>query len=500
MVVFPFRSAMALVAGLCLWVAFPDVDLPWLAPVGVALAASAVRGTRVRTGAVLGLLCGLAWFMPYVSWVGSFIGPVPWLSLALLQALFVAAFGAVATTVRPGRWEPVTVAAWWSVAEWGRASFPFGGFPWGRVAYSQADTPLVGLAALGGPALVGFAVALVGTLLAAGVRSLRAGSGKVALLHACLAGLLVVAPMAVPRPVDGRQVTVMAVQGGAQHSGLAFNIERRQLLDNHVRETVRAAGEVAAGRSPRPDLVVWPENASDIDPFVARDAGAGIDAAVRAIGAPTLVGAVLGGGRNDLTNTTILWRPGVGATDERYDKRELVPFGEYIPHRAVFRALTRQVDLLERDFVPGERPGVIEVPARDGTPIRAGLAICFEVAIDHVVDDTVANGADLLVVQTNNAMFGLTAESVQQLAISRVRAVEYGRSVVHASNVGVSALITPDGAVHHPTAHFAAASVVDQVPLRTQRTLASLIGPSVDVLLALIALAGAIQPLPSRRR
>lgn len=524
------RLVLAVVGGLLIWAAFPTLAVWIAAPVGVAMLVAATRDVGVGAGFGLGFLGGLAWFVPYVSWTGLHVGPLPWLALAVLEALFVGVFGALCSLAHRPRdaaprsrsRSPLLVAAIWAACEWARASMPFGGFPWGRLAYSQANGPLLPLAAWGGPALLGFGTALVGCLALAALDALgpvalrarvarrvaqgggatsldRTRSGPARAVAPALAAVAVaLAPMLVPLGTDGTPARLMAIQGNAPRNGLDFNAERRQILDNHGAVTREAAAEIAAGRLARPDLVVWPENASDIDPFVNPDAGAVIDGAVAAIDRPVLVGAVLGGGRSNLTNTSILWEPGLGATAQRYDKQALVPFAEFMPHRAFFRAITRQVDLLERDFVPGHSPGVIDVPLQDGSgTIRAGLGICFEVAVDHVMDAAVHEGANLLVVQTNNAMFDFTPESAQQLAISRVRAVQYGRSVVHASNVGITALVTPDGVAHDPTRLFTPAIVEGVLPLRTATTPATALGVVPDVVFALLAATAVI--LPPRR-
>lgn len=498
----PFRLALALFGGLALWAAFPDIGWWPAVPFGIAALVAATRGSGPFAGFGLGFLGGLAWFVPYVSWTGIYVGPLPWLSLAVLQSLFVGLFGLLVTLAyRRGRrpW-PVLVAALWSLSESLRASVPFGGFPWGRVAYTQADSPLLPLAAMGGAALLGFAVAIAGVLLlgcvdAAATRHLRGLLARVATVAA-----LVLAASLIPTPTDGTPATFMGIQGSAPRAGLDFNRSRRQILDNHARVTQDAAARIRAGELPVPDVVIWPENASDIDPFVNADAGAVIDGAVTAIDRPVLVGAVLGGGRRDLTNTSILFEPGVGATEQRYSKRELVPFAEYMPYRAFFRAITRQVDLLERDFVPGHEVGVVTARGVDGRAIHLGLGICFEVAVDHVLREAVQDGADVLVVQTNNAMFDFTAESAQQLAISRVRAVEHGRSVIHVSNVGISALITPDGIAHQSTRLFTPAVIVGEVPLRTAFTPATLLGPWPERLIVGGALVGLLAGLWPRRR
>ena len=171
-----------------------------------------------------------------------------------------------------------------------------------------------------------------------------------------------------------------------------------------------------------------------------------------------------------------MYRPGEGLV-QRYVKQHPVPFAEYIPHRQFYRLFSSAVDLLQVEQAAGTEPGIFVVDTASGEPIRAGATICFEVAYDELVRTNVQEGANLLLVQTNNATFGYTAESEQQLAISRLRAIEHGRSVVHISTVGVSGLIRPDGTVPETTALFTAAALTDDLPLRSARTLATILGP-----------------------
>ena len=284
------------------------------------------------------------------------------------------------------------------------------------------------------------------------------------------------AGFAVPLPTDGAPGNVMAVQGNVPRPGLDFNAERRQVLDNHVTATEDAAAEVAAGTRPRPDLVVWPENSSDIDPTRNPDAQAQITRALDAVDAPLVVGTLLEEPAPDISNVALLFEPGKGLV-ATYVKQHPVPFAEYIPNRDFFRRFSDKVDLVRADFAAGSGPVVFRVPAASGGEIVAGPTICFEVAYDDLVRDNVDLGANLLLVQTNNATFGYSDESVQQLAISRIRAMEHGRSVVHVSTVGVSALITPDGTVHQPSALFTRTVLSGSLPLRTARTLATMVGP-----------------------
>ena len=279
-----------------------------------------------------------------------------------------------------------------------------------------------------------------------------------------------VAGLAVPIPTDGPLAQFLGVQGNVARPGLDFNAERRAVLDNHVATTLKANEAVTAGRAPVPDLVVWPENASDIDPVRNEDAASLILETVDALKRPLIVGGLLEEPPGKLSNVSLLYEPGKGLTDE-YVKRHPVPFAEYIPNRSFWRLFSKEVDLVSRDFVAGTSPGLFTVTGTNGQQIRAGLAFCFEVAYDDIMRDTVEAGANVLVVQTNNATFGYTAESPQQLAISRLRAMEFGRSVVHVSTVGQSALITPDGTAHQVTSLFTQAVVRGGPTIREQHDL-----------------------------
>lgn len=482
--------------------AFPDPGWWPLAPLAVAMLTVAVRGRAAHHGAALGLLFGMAFFVPLLSWSGVYVGVVPWFALATLQSLYMAALGAT-TAVWLGAGSrsgtmvtAVVVGALWVGQEALRDRTPYGGFPWARLAFSQADSPLGHLAALGGAPLVTFATALVGAFLAAGVLHLvqgnGAGSASAAVLGAVLCGA---AGLLVPLPTSGTPVQVAGIQGDVPEAGLDFNAERRAVLDNHARVTRELADRVAAGKAPAPDLVIWPENGSDLDPFVTDDARGIIDGAVSAIGAPTLVGAVLQRPTDHLTNASIVWTPGSGP-GELYAKRHPVPFAEYIPDRDFYRRFSSKVDLVRQDFVGGTSVGTLDLG-----PARVGVAICFEVAYDNLVRDTVRDGADLLVVQTNNATFGRTDESVQQLAMSRLRAIEHGRAVAHVSTVGVSALIEPDGTMVTTSRLFEPAALQASLPLRTQLTLADRLGTWPELALALAgALAVAAGALRGRSR
>ncbi len=476
------RLLLAAVAGLVLYAAFPPYGLWPLAPAGVALLGLACRGLPPRRAALAGLVGGLALFLPLVEWTGTLAGPAAWVALALLEAAFFAPLGAALAVTASRRAWPLWWTGLWVGEEALRSRLPFGGFPWGRLAFSQPDTPFTVLASLGGAPLVSAAVALVGALLL-----LTAGS-RPRVAAGALAGAAVVAGcgLLVPLPSGGPTQRVAVVQGNVPRLGLDAFAQRSAVLRNHVAATEQLAADVASGRTPRPDLVVWPENASDLDPFTDPGAAELIDRAVKAVGVPVLVGAVLDGPGDEVSNAGIVWDPVTGP-GERYVKQHPVPFGEYIPYRSLVRRISERVDLVPRDFTQGTRTGVLDVG-----PVRLGDVICFEVAYDGLVRDAVRAGGSLLVVQTNNATFGRSGETVQQLAMSRLRAVEHGRSVVVAATSGISAVIAPDGEVLDRSRLFTRDLLVVDVPVRTARTLATRVGLLPEVLLSLLGLAGLV--------
>ena len=485
-----WAALTAVVSGLIGVAAFPPYGLWPLAAVSVAGLSLAVHDRRPRTGAWLGYLWGWAFFAPLLSWSGVYVGPV-WLLLPLAEAAFIAALGATLAVVGRMRWAPLWTAAAWVTEEALRDRLPFGGFPWGRWVFSQAASPLRWFAPLGGAPLVTFAVALAGSGLAAAVMAAVHGRIRTAALGVSLLVVVPLLAVAVAIPLapakPSRTAVIALVQGDVPDRGLNFDARRRQVLDNHVNQTLALAAEIKSGKVPRPELVLWPENASDIDPFRNPDARAQIERAVHAVNAPILVGAILDGSDgNARINAGVLWSPtsGPGA---KYIKRHPVPFGEYIPLRALARKVSSKVDLVPVDMTRGKGKGLVS-----GGPMPIGDVICFEVAYDGLVRSSVRAGAQLVVVQTNNATFGRTAETYQQLAMSRVRAVESGRTVVQVATSGKSAVIDRSGRVMAESgALFTPDVIVSSVQLSRSTTLATRLGAWPELVLCLVA-AGAL--------
>jgi apolipoprotein N-acyltransferase len=485
-------------AAALLALAFPPFDVlaGWAAVPALAGLIWAFRGLRPARGALLGLLTGMTFFLLLLDWM-RVLGPDAWVLLTLLCASFWAGAGALLPGLLSRRWWVLTVPLLWVVMEALRERIPWGGFPWGRLAFGQADTVLVGWAALGGPAMVTFAVALAATALLVVWDALRRHRPRAGLLPVVVIGALVVGG-ALARGAgwggpDGPSEQIAIVQGNVPRLGLDFNAQRRAVLDNHVRATQELALEVAAGTQAQPVAVIWPENSSDIDPLRNADAGQQIDVAADAIGAPILVGGVVinpvDPPRDDhpgtVLNVSLVWDPVTGP-GESYVKRHPVPFGEYLPFRDILSRFITRFDRIPRDFAPGDEVGFLTIG-----PVPTGIVICFEIAYDDLVRDAVRAGGQVLVVQTNNATYGATGQPEQQLAITRVQAVASGRTALVAATSGISAVVGPDGATTWQTEEFTSDSTVTAVPMRTGLTPAMRIDGLCE-LIALVVLAGLV--------
>ncbi|GGP63123.1 apolipoprotein N-acyltransferase [Streptomyces melanogenes] len=489
------RPATAALSGVLLYLSFPPRPLWWLAVPAFALFGWCLRGRAWKAGFGLGYLFGLGFLLPLLVWTGVEVGPGPWLALAAIEAIGVAAAGAgIAVVSRLPGW-PVWGAAMWIASEAARARVPFGGFPWGKLAFGQADGVFLPLAALGGTPVLGFAVVLCGfglyecvrqalRLRATGVVRKGAAAAALATLLAPVAAAFAATPL-VSDAAENGTATVAVIQGNVPRLGLDFNEQRRAVLDYHVKETLRLADRVKAGKAAKPDFVLWPENSSDVDPYTDAQAYTDIDRAAKAIGAPISVGAVVERPDGQLFNEQVLWDPktGPGAT---YDKRQIQPFGEYIPLRGFIKQFSPgYVSMVRQDFSRGTEPGVFDMA---GT--KVGIATCYEAAFDWAVRDTVTHGAQILSVPSNNATFDRSEMTYQQLAMSRVRAVEHSRTVTVPVTSGVSAVIMPDGEVVQKTRMFTPDSLVAKVPLRSSETPATRLGTAPEWTLVALAAAG----------
>ena len=479
------RLVLAVASGAAVYASYEPVGQWWAAIVGMAglWAALSPWGTHAvsgRLGALIALLHSLGAYVLLLPWIGELVGNMPYLALAFFLSLYSLPLGFVGARLATRRWGAAAFAFVYVAVEWVRSSFPFGGFGWVKLAWGQISGPLAQLAPLGGAALVTLCVALLGMGVAALVLQ-RAWVAPVAVVIAAL-----VAPLFSlgDAPATGT-VVVGAVQGNVPRLGLDFNAQRRAVLANHAEVTAELAKA-----HPEVDLVLWPENSSDVNPFKDAQAMALIRQSVRAVQAPLLVGTLTVdevGERNTMQVFAADGEPG-----EYHYKKYLQPFGETMPMRSFFRKFTDMVDLAG-DFKPGDGPGVVHM----GTTVM-GVATCYEVSFDAAYRTSIRNGAQILTTPTNNATFGYSDMTYQQLAMSRFRALETDRAVVVPATSGVSAIVRADGSVTQQTGIFEPGYLVEELPLRDTVTPAVKYGAGIEALAVIIGLSCAVYAVSRR--
>lgn len=512
--VLPFWAAVvtALAAGPVLDAGFPDKDVWPLTFVGIALVLLAARGRSVRGSLLVGFLAGAAFYFTHIQWASLFLGPVPMSALSILEALFFAV-GTLAITLAY-RWLPrafgngwgstlglaIVVAGLWTAREAWSGVWPYGGFAWGRVALSQSESPFAPLFAWLGISGVSFVMVFLtaATLAAADYswsrylalpldarsqhvsRALRTAFVPVAVLT-----LLVNVP-AWSVVTDGT-LRVGAVQGNGK-AAYFDERERGDLLNAQLTATEPLYGQDL-------DLVVWPEGGTDISPLSNSYAAAAFDYVTEQAGAPLISGDIT---ERDgkIYNSQLLWENGEGVVDI-YDKRHPVPFGEYVPNRDIWAQFAPDlIGLIGRDYTIGNTDMVFDV-----NDVTVGVNICFDIVDDQILTESVEQGAQLIIASSNNADFGQTDESAQQLATARVRALELGRSVVNISTVGLSAIIAPDGSTIAELPWYEPGAMVEDVPLSNTVTPAVVWGRELEWLVSGIGLGAlVVAAIASRRK
>ncbi|MDL9979837.1 apolipoprotein N-acyltransferase [Microbacterium sp. ASV49] len=477
----------AAVGGLVLTTAFPALAWWPMAFVGVGLALVSLIGRSVWGSVLVGLLFGLGFFLVNVGFTARYLGPVPWLALSVLEALLTAV-GAIPIALAyrwlpriGGLWTrlvalPALVAGLWTSRELLVGSWPYGGFPWGRIGLTQSNSPLADLASWVGVSGLTFLIVALCAALIEYVRLRRFRDARAAVPAAVLVVLLIAVPQFPTTPAGSMRV------GAAQGNGPSGYFDKRE--DYAVIDAQVAASEPLFGK--KMDLLVWPEGGVDYDPTQDRPTAALLDAVQRRSGAPLLANAVVQKGEQYF-NTSFVWRAPAGIT-QSYAKRHPVPFGEYVPDRWLYGALAPDlIGLIQREYTPGEDPPYVTVKG-----VGIGLAICFDVIYDDVIRDGARAGAEFYAFQTNNADFRGTDENLQQLAVARMRAIETGRSVVNISTVGTSQIIAPDGSTIQSLPADTAGHLLADVPLRTGLTPAIVIGDWLEAALGWGSLAALV--------
>lgn len=417
-----------------MYASFAPIALWWCAPIALALLIHLLHQPILSRRLIIVLVFATAFFAPLLSWTNTYVGNVPWIILTLLQIVLMTPL-ALLHLQKSKPWLLLLFPSFWILIEFVRTRFPFGGFGWGRAAFSQPDAPYALIAQLGGVPLLSFVVALIGVAL----YLLVAHHNKKTQLFALGVVILITFPtffFTSTNTSGKKDFSFVAVQGGVPELGLEFNARATAVFENHLRAT-RA---YLAQRNGTPDVILWPENSVDVDPMQTPFIKERIQSLVDEYSTPLILGAVLEDGEK-FRNASMLWMPKTGP-GSMYIKQHLTPFGEYIPLRTIAEFISPYAKNVA-GFLPGNRIVLHQVGKAVFAPI-----ICFEL-LDDQIGREMGKRSNVLVIQTNSATFGKSPESEQQLQISRIRSIEHQRYSVSISTSGVSALIDPRGKVSH---------------------------------------------------
>lgn len=510
---------MAVGSGFALLASHPPVELWWLTFLHPALLLAALSADRAGPpggrqhlrAAGLGAMTGIVAFGPMLSWlIVAPAGVLGWGLLVLVQAAWYAVLGLGLGVVLEHRFLPLLAAVVWTGIDAWRGIVPLNGFEWGAIAYAHVEGSwMLPMARILGGRAITFLVVLVSVAAAQalflvwreardeGISQMEAALAAARLpLGLLVGGLLVSILVTIDAPPEEGSLDILAVQGHDLRLWEESVPDRPLHVTKNMRdETLRAIGD-----GPQPDLTIWPESSIDVDPTTPRGERLAplVQDAIDAAG-ELLAGATMDADdRENERFITALRFAGSFEEEERYVKRRLVPFGEFIPARPLLEWFP-PLEQVPRDALPGERPQ--QLMTSDG--VRLGVIICFETLFTDVARQNIMAGdepAQILLSLTNDASFGETAEPAQHLAQVRLRAIESGRWAVHAALSGSSAFVDPDGNVFDPTPLFEVDSIRREVPLVSGVTPYLVIGDVVGWLTRLAVVVLAVLTVVGARR
>ena len=444
---------LSALSGALLSAAYEPVGKWWVVPIALAIHmyALSTSSKKLASSFVFALTLNLI----VLHWSSTFVGSVPWVVLAIGLSLFYLPLSLVS------KWGMTAYPLIFILLEELRNRFPFGGFGWVRIAYTQADAPYSKIAAIGGASALSALTLLMALILFFGSRR------KISPIT-FIPFLFLLVPVNLSTTSNA---TVLMIQGNVPQLGLDFNSRAKAVFNNHFERT-----QTELAKDPNVDFILWPENSVDVDPFLNKD----VNASLNSIQRPLIIGAILNKG-NSVYNTSILWDE---VLPDTYFKQHLTPFGEYIPLRSLARIVSPLVDDVE-DFSPGNGSKTFSIGE-----IKVAPVICFELIDDELLQQAAA-GSNLLAVQTNSATFGMSAESAQQLSITRVRAIEHGRNIASVSTTGYSAVIDHTGKVLQLTSMGTADTIRAEIGLIEGQTPRDAAGDwaLIGVLVALLMVA-----------
>jgi apolipoprotein N-acyltransferase len=391
-------------------------------------------------------------------WAGKYVGLIPLALLALLHGLLYLPLGFLGRYTTNILW---FIPALLAIEEL-RSIFPFGGFSWMRIAFSQADAPYASVISIGGALLLSAWVLTISAMVAKFQKSLA-----FPLL------LVVLLPLLLNNSYSSQaKVSFIGIQGNTPSVGLTFNDRAEAVFNLHVAETRKVEAEAA-------DVIIWPENAIDVDPFANTRVNESIESLTASLKTPLIAGAITRQS-GQLENVSLMYDES-GEVVSYYSKQYLTPFGEYMPLRPLARIVSPYVDDVI-DFKVGDR---VENHVVNGLTLAP--VICYELLSDSLVQNASKN-SDALVVQTNSATFANTSESAQQLNITRLRALENAREIVSVSTIGISAHIGINGEIISRTPENISAQLSGELRSSSDRTIANWLGDFAPGIVLLISL------------
>jgi apolipoprotein N-acyltransferase len=452
---------MLILSVLLVSAAFEPIGIWFLAIIGYALFFRNL--TKSKRPVLFSFIFGALLNGIVLHWTSKYVGALPWTLLTLLQATFYIPVGWIYRKTSSVPWVIFSFLLFEEV----RARFPFGGFPWTRIAFSQVESPLLPLVSYGGVLLLSLA-----TLLAA----LALYKFKVKTVTAVIIAIAIV-QLLPSNPIATKKVSLIGIQGNTPSVGLEFNSRAKAVFYLH-RDTTR---DLVTGRY---DAIVWPENSIDIDPRNYPEVLSDIKSLVNDLDTPLIAGVVLTE-NGAPANASVMYNAS-GEVETTYIKRYLTPFGEYMPLRKLAEFVSPFAKSVN-DFQPGDQFVEHIIKGEKFSPI-----ICYEIINDGLVREG-AERSGAFIVQTNSATFANTPESAQQLAITRIRAIEHSREILSVSTVGISAFIDNNGEVRSQTGENVSTAISGDLGISTNQTLADKLGGAAPLLTlcsaALIALA-----------
>ncbi|MCH7789146.1 MAG: apolipoprotein N-acyltransferase [Acidobacteria bacterium] len=429
---------------------------------------------------VLGAVFAAGWFLPTILWMVKFTAPGYFLAFGLFAVIL-----GCATAVTPpdaGRFFALPAAI--VLAELWRWSWPFGGVPLATIPMGQVASPLAYTVRLFGSLWLAYSTVALGAAIAAWLLGHRR------LAVAALAPVLIIGSLALAAPRSDYigSLDVAVVQGGGPQGTRFSSCNARAVFERQIEATAALDGIDL-------DLILWPENVVNpetvdrasacAEPLLLADEPAPILAELARQHDATIVpGWFVQVDEEHNANYSEAIEPS-GEVVDRYDKVRLVPFGEFVPFRGLLESVAESA-LPERDTMPGSEPAILVTD--DAT---YAVNISWEIFFDHRARDGVRNGGEVILNPTNGSSYWLTQVQTQQLASTRLRAIETDRWVLQAAPTGFSAVVNPDGDIVDKISIGDQAVMVHRIERRDGQTLAVQWGawPMMIGSLAIIAAA-----------